>query len=76
MLLDELFANLLDLHLQKQIAECFDLDSDATEALSFLLEQDLTILQNDLKDWTMEKVEGNNMSFYKAKNYIPRDVTL
>ena len=65
--LKDYIINLLDLHLQKQIFKCMDLNANATEALTFLLEQDLTMLWNDLNDWTVKKVEGNNVLFYKGK---------
>jgi transposase InsO family protein len=76
MLPDGLFVNLIDLDLQERITTCNDLDTDATTALASLLEQNPTMLRNDLNDWTLEKVNDNNVLFYKGKNYIPRDTEL
>ena len=71
MLPDNLFINLIDLDLQKRIANCKDMDRDATEALMLLLEQKPATLKNDLEDWTLEKVDDKNVLFFKGKNYIP-----
>jgi hypothetical protein len=51
---DKLFINLIDLELQRKIANSDNLDTDATEAIELLLGQGLSNLQNDLKDWTTE----------------------
>ena len=76
MLPDNLFINLIDLDLQKHIANCKDMDRDTTKALTLLLEQKPATLKNDLKDWTVEKVEDKNILFFKGKNYIPQDNNL
>ena len=73
MLPDNLFINLIDLDLQKHITNCKDMDRDATEALTLLLEQKPATLKNDLEDWTLEKVDDKNVLFFKGKNYIPQD---
>ena len=73
MLPDNLFINLIDLDLQKCIANCKDMDRDVTKALMLLLEQKPATLKNDLEDWTLEKVDNKNVLFFKGKNYIPRD---
>ena len=73
MLPDNLFINLIDLDLQKHIANCKDMDRDMTEALMLLLEQKPATLKNDLEDWTLEKVDDKNVLFFKGKNYIPQD---
>ena len=73
MLPDNLFINLINLDLQKCIANCKDMDRDTTEALMLLLEQKPATLKNDLEDWTLEKVDDKNVLFFKGKNYIPRD---
>ena len=54
MLPDDLFIGLIDMELQKCIAESDDLDKDAMEALTMLLNQDDTTLINNAKDWTVE----------------------
>ena len=76
MLPDNFFINLIDLDLQKHITNCKDMDRDATEALTLLLEQKPATLKNDLEDWMVEKVEYKNIFFFKGKNYIPRDDNL
>ena len=73
MLPEKLFINLIDTDLQNQIANCKTFDKDATNALTTLLEQGLTAVQNVLNDWTMEEFEGKTVLFYKGKNYIPQD---
>ena len=73
MLPDNLFINLIDLDLQKRIANCKDMDWDTTEVLMLLLEQKPATVKNDLEDWTLEKVDNKNVLFFKGKNYIPRD---
>ena len=73
MLPNNLFINLIDLDLQKRIANCKDMDWDVTEALMLLLEQKPTTLKNNLEDWTLEKVDDKNVLFFKGKNYIPWD---
>ena len=73
MLSEKLFINLIDTDLQNRIANCKAFDKDATNALTTLLEQGPTMVQNALNDWTMEEFEGNTVLFYKGKNYIPQD---
>ena len=76
MLPDNLFIDLIDLDLQKQIAICDTLDKDATDALALLLDQRLATVKGQLDDWTMENFDGKTILFYKGKNYIPLDETL
>ena len=73
MLPDNLFVNLIDLDLQKCITNCKDMDRDATEALTLLLEQKPATVKNDLEDWTLERMGDKNVLFFKGKNYIPQD---
>ena len=61
-------VNLIDLDLQRKIANSEDLDREAIEAVNILLDKGLTHLQRDLEDWTTEEFEG--------KNYIPKDYEL
>jgi hypothetical protein len=81
MLPENLFINLIDIDLQERIANCDAMDQDAMEAITTLLEQGPANVRNDLDDWTLEKVNGKNILFYKGKNYIPmnddlrRDIT-
>ena len=73
MLPENLFINLIDLNLQWWIANTRDLDADAMEALTILLEQGPATLQWELGDWTIEKFEGWDILFFRGKNYIPKD---
>ena len=76
MLPENLFIHLIDTNLQNRIAECKDMDKDATEALITLLDQKSTSLRTGLEDWTTEKFGDKNVLFFKGKNYIPKDETL
>ena len=76
MLPDELFVSLINTDLQKRIAMADNLDGNAAEALKLLLESATTAMTTRLEDWTLEEVNGQNVLFYKEKNYIPRDTEL
>ena len=76
MLPENLFIRLIDADLQNRIANCQDMDKDATEALITLLDQKSTPLQTGLESWTTEKFGDKNILFFKGKNYIPKDETL
>ena len=69
---DDLFISLIDEWLQQRIAESKDLDGNAAEALQLLLDVGTTIMTAGLHDWTIDKSNGQNILFYKGKNYIPR----
>ena len=71
MLPDKLFVSLIDTNLQERIAMTDDLDGNAAEALKLLLESAPTAMTTGLEDWTLEEVNGQNILFYKGKNYIP-----
>ena len=71
MLPDELFVSLIDTDLQERIAIADDLDGNTAEALKLLLESPPTAMTTGLEDWTLEEVNGQNVLFYKGKNYIP-----
>ena len=72
MLPDDLFINLIDVDLQKKIANCETLDKDMTNALALLLNQGPTTVKNQLNDWTVEDFDGKTILFFKGKNYIPQ----
>ena len=76
MLPNDLFINLIDLDLQKRIANCDAIDNDATDALTILLKQGPTTIKGQLGDWTMEEFEWKTILFYKGRNYIPQDESL
>ena len=59
MLLPErLFINLIDLDLQRRIANSDNLDYDAAETIKELLKTGPRELRHDLADWTTELFEG------------------
>ena len=76
MLPDNIFLQLLDMDLQRQIANTHDHDDKVTKALTTMLEQGPTTLRQELGDWTVEQFKGRNIIFFKGKNYIPRDDNL
>ena len=53
-----------------------ELDTDVKNAMDTLLQEGPTSLQNDLKDWKIEEINGRRTIFYKGKNYIPKDQEL
>jgi hypothetical protein len=71
-----LFINLVDLELQERIANSSDLDFDATDAISRLLQSGPVTIKNDLEDWKLDETSGKRVLFYKGKNYIPKDAEL
>ena len=76
LLLESMFINLIDLDLQNRIAKSKNYDFDVKNALKILLEKGLNTLQSNLEDWKLEKHNGENMMFYKGKNYNPNDLDL
>ena len=73
---EELFVNLIDTDLQDRIVNSRNFDFDVKNALEMLLEKGPNTLQNNLEDWKLEKHNGQNIMFYKGKNYIPNDMEL
>jgi Integrase zinc binding domain len=71
---EHLFVNLIDMELQKKIANAKNMDYDAAEAIKELLEQGPREAKKDLMDW--EEFEGENVLFYKEKNYVPINAEL
>ena len=76
MLPDNMFLNLIDMDLQQKIAMTDDLDGSAAEALKLLLETVPTSMTKGLEDWKIEMTNGQNILFFKGKNYIPRNMDL
>jgi reverse transcriptase-like protein/integrase-like protein/chromodomain-containing protein/p58 integrase-like protein len=76
MLPDDMFLNLIDVDLQRKIAMTEDLDNNAAEALKLILETAPTSMTAGLDDWKVETSNGQNILFYKGKNYIPRNTEL
>jgi hypothetical protein len=75
-LLEHLFVNLIDMELQKKIANAKNMDYDAAEAIKGLLEQGPKEANKDLMDWEVEEFVRENILFYKGKNYVPIDAEL
>jgi RNase H-like domain found in reverse transcriptase/Reverse transcriptase (RNA-dependent DNA polymerase) len=73
---EHFFVNLIDMQLQKKIANAKNMDYDAAEAIKELLKQKPREAKKDLMDWEVEGFEGENVLFYKEKNYVPIDVEL
>jgi RNase H-like domain found in reverse transcriptase/Reverse transcriptase (RNA-dependent DNA polymerase)/Integrase zinc binding domain len=73
---EHLFVNLIDMELQKKIANAKNMDYDAAEAIKELLEQRPREAKKDLMDWEVEEFEGENILFYKGKNYVPINAEL
>ena len=65
-------VNLIDLNLQRKIANSKDLDTEAIEAIDTLLNKGPTHLQRDLKDWTTEEFEGKNVLFFQGRTIFPK----
>jgi Integrase zinc binding domain len=75
-LLKHLFVNLIDIELQKKIANAKNMDYDTAKAIKELLEQGPREAKKDLIDWEVEEFKGENILFYKEKNYVPIDAEL
>jgi Integrase zinc binding domain len=73
---EHLFVNLIDMGLQKKIENAKNMDYYAAEAIKELLEQGPREEKKDLMDWKVEEFKGENVLFYKEKNYVPIDVEL
>jgi Integrase zinc binding domain len=71
-----LFVNLINIELQKKIANAKNMDYDAAEAIKKLLEQGPREAKKDLMDWEVKEFEGENILFYKGKNYVSIDAEL
>ena len=76
LLSEDMFINLMDMDLQDRIANTDKYDYDVKTALELLLENGPNSLQQDLKDWKLEKHGEKNILFYKDKNYIPDNLEL
>jgi hypothetical protein len=47
------------------------MDYDMAKAIKELLKQGPSEAKKDLMDWEVEEFEGENILFYKEKNYVP-----
>jgi hypothetical protein len=73
---EHLFVNLIDMKLQKKIAYAKNMVYDAADAIKKLLKQGPREAKKDLMDWEVEGFEGENILFYKEKNYVPINAEL
>jgi RNase H-like domain found in reverse transcriptase len=73
---EHLFVNLIDTELQKKIANAKNMNYDAADAIKELLKQGPKEAKKDLMDWEVEEFKGENILFYKEKNYVPIDAEL
>jgi hypothetical protein len=64
------------MELQKKIANAKNMDYDTAEAIKELLKQGPKEAKKDLMDWEVEEFEGENILFYKEKNYVLIDAEL
>jgi hypothetical protein len=64
------------MELQKEIVNAKNMDYDAAEAIKEFLEQGPKEVKKDLVDWEVEEFEGENVLFYKEKNYVPINAEL
>ena len=48
-------------------------DKTAADALKLLLERGPTTMTIGLEDWTLDTSNGQNVLFYKGRNYIPQN---
>ena len=76
MLPEMMFVNLIDANLQERILNCKKLNMDAMEALKVLLEEGSQTIQNQLVNWTTERINGKQVLYYRGKNYIPQNEEL
>jgi hypothetical protein len=64
------------MELQKKIANAKNMGYDVAEAIKELLGQGPNEAKKDLMDWEVEEFKGENILFYKGKNYVPIDAEL
>ena len=73
---ETLFIRLIDLKLQQRIRDMKDIDP-SIDPIYFALKQNKpSTLLPDLKDWRMERIEEDDVLYYKDKLYIPNDLPL
>jgi hypothetical protein len=73
---DNLFINLLETELQERILNRKELDLDVKNAIETLMKEGPTSLKNNFEDWKIEEIDGRKTVFFKAKNYILKDLEL
>jgi RNase H-like domain found in reverse transcriptase/Integrase zinc binding domain len=73
---EHLFINLINMELQKEIVNAKNMDYDSVEAIKELLEQGPKEAKGNLVDWEVKEFKGENIQFYKGKNYVPINAEL
>ena len=68
-----LFIRLIDLKLQQQIRDMKDIDPSIDPIYLALKQNKPSTLLPNLKDWRMERIEEDDVFYYKDKLYIPND---
>jgi hypothetical protein len=63
----------MDIDLQKRIAMAQDMDIPVNDTMDILLGKRPNIWKNELKDWRLEKLDEENVLFFKGRNYVPKD---
>ena len=61
---------MIDMELQRRIANTKDMDYNIAEVIKGLLGQGPNEAKKNLEDWGVEEFEGKNILFYRGKNYI------
>jgi hypothetical protein len=64
---EHLFINLIDMELQKKIANAKNMDYDAAEAIKELLEQGPKEVKKNLMDWEVKEFEGETYCFTRGR---------
>jgi hypothetical protein len=59
--------------LQKRIAMAQDMYITVNNTMNVLLEKRPNIWKDKLKDWRLEKLDKENILFFRGKNYVPKD---
>ena len=72
---EELFVNLIDVELQKEITEALINDKLAQHIVK-ILETGPSQASKDLNDWQIEDFEGQKAVFYQEKQYVPGNTEL
>jgi hypothetical protein len=64
---EHFFVNLINMELQKKIANAKNMDYDTAEAIKKLLEQGPKEAKKDLMDWEVEEFKGKNTVLQRKK---------
>src|ERR1700682_4193016 len=73
---DNLFVHLIDVDLQRRIAESDSYDSTAADAIKLLLADGPSAAKSDLSDCTLDQFDAKRILFYHDKCYVPQDLLI